>query len=152
MDYSGRARFDESLQKMRPLVLVVDDTPLARLTLRRTLEAHGYDVVEAGSTEEAIRVYGDQWPDVVTMDILMDGNNGIIAIQALLHMDREAMIVVCSATADRSFVAGAVTLGVAAYLNKPISAERLLAAVAAALEKRRATRNAGGARPNEPQE
>ena len=137
VEISGRPQTDDTLQKMRPLVLVVDDTPLARLTLRKTLEHHGYDVIEAGSTEEAIRVYRDQWPDVVTMDILMDRHNGIVAIQALLHIDNDAKIVVCSATADKSFVEGAITLGIEAYLNKPISEERLVAAVAAALEHRR---------------
>src|SRR5579863_1217028 len=119
---------------MRPLVLIVDDTPLARLTLRRTLEEKGYHVVEAGSTQDAIRVYRDEWPDVVTMDMLMDGPNGIVAIQALKHIDHNAKIIVCSATSDKSFVSGAATLGVEAYLNKPVDPDRLLAAIKKALE------------------
>src|SRR5665213_227296 len=85
---------------MRPLILIVDDTPLARTTLRRSLEQRGYHMVEAGSTEEAIRVYREAWPDVVTMDILMDAPNGIVAIQALKHVDHRARIIVCSATSD----------------------------------------------------
>jgi len=72
---------------MRPLILIVDDTRLARMTLRFMLEAQGYDVVEAASTAEAVRVYGEERPDVVTMDMLMDGHNGIIAIQALRHSE-----------------------------------------------------------------
>ena len=120
---------------MRPLVLIVDDTPLARTTLRRTLETRGYHVVEAGSTVDAIRVYSEEWPDVVTMDMLMDGPNGIVAIQALKRIDHKAKIVVCSATSDQSFVAGALKLGVEAYLNKPVDAERLIAAIAKALAK-----------------
>lgn len=119
---------------MRPLVLIVDDTPLARLTLRRALEEKGYHVVEAGSTQDAIRVYRDEWPDVVTMDMLMDGPNGIVAIQALKHIDHNAKIIVCSATSDKSFVAGAATLGVEAYLNKPVDPERLLGAIRKALD------------------
>jgi DNA-binding NtrC family response regulator len=118
---------------MRPLILIVDDTPLARTTLRRTLEARGYHIVEAGSTEEAIRVYREEWPDVVTMDMLMDGLNGIIAIQALQRIDHNAKIIVCSATSDQSFVTGAAKLGVEAYLNKPIDSERLIAAIEKAL-------------------
>jgi two-component system, chemotaxis family, chemotaxis protein CheY len=120
---------------MRPLIMIVDDTPMARTTLRQTLEGRGYHVVEAGSTQDAIRVYREEWPDVVTMDMLMDGLNGIVAIQALKRIDHNAKIVVCSATSDQSFVAGAVTLGVEAYLNKPIDPERLLTAIAKALAK-----------------
>jgi CheY-like chemotaxis protein len=118
---------------MRPLILVVDDTALARMVLRRALEERGYHVVEAGSTEEAIRVYREEWPDVVTMDMLMDGYNGIIAIQALKHLDHKAKIVVCSATSDPSFVSGALKLGVEAYLNKPVDPDRLVAILAKAL-------------------
>jgi two-component system chemotaxis response regulator CheY len=125
----------EQTQKMRPLVLVVDDTPLARATIRRILEPRGYDVLEAGSTAEAVRLYTEIWPEVVTMDILMDGLNGIVAIQALQRIDHHVKIIVCSATADKSFVTGAAKLGVEAYLNKPIDAERLLAAVATAFAK-----------------
>jgi two-component system chemotaxis response regulator CheY len=130
----------EHAQKIRPLILVVDDTPIARTVLRHALEEPGYDVIEAGSTQDAIRAYRDEWPDVVTMDILMDGHNGIVAIQALRRIDPKALIIVCSATSDKSFVTGAVTLGVEAYLNKPIDSERLLAVVAKALAKSREQR------------
>lgn len=120
---------------MRPLILIVDDTPLARTILRRSLEERGYTVVEAGSTEEAVRVYCDVWPDLVTMDILMDGLNGIIAIQLLKRIDHKAKIIVCSATSDPSFVAGAAKLGIDAYLNKPVDSGKLLSAIERALEK-----------------
>jgi CheY-like chemotaxis protein len=118
---------------MRPLILIVDDTPIARTTLRRLLEPRGYHVVEAGSTADAIRVYREEWPDAVTMDMLMDGHNGIVAIQALKRIDHKVKIIVCSATSDQSFVTGAAKLGVEEYLNKPVDAERLVAAIEKAL-------------------
>jgi CheY-like chemotaxis protein len=118
---------------MRPLILIVDDTPIARATLRRLLEPRGYHVVEAGSTADAIRVYREEWPDAVTMDMLMDGHNGIVAIQALKRIDHTVKIIVCSATSDQSFVAGTAKLGVEEYLNKPIDADRLIAAIEKAL-------------------
>jgi two-component system chemotaxis response regulator CheY len=118
---------------MPPLILIVDDTRLARATLRLMLEERGYRVVEAASTQEAIRAYRDQRPDAVTMDILMEGLNGIVAIQALRSIDKQAKIIVCSGTSDQSFVAGAAALGVEAYLNKPIDSKRLVAAIEKAL-------------------
>jgi len=117
-----------------PLILIVDDTPLARKTFRMILERAGYRIVEAGSTREAIQVYKDARPDAVTMDMLMEEHDGIVAIQALLRLDPEARIVVCSATADPSFVTAAARLGVVAYLNKPIPSERLIAAIEKALD------------------
>jgi two-component system, chemotaxis family, chemotaxis protein CheY len=123
---------------MRPMVLIVDDTPIARTTLRRALEPRGYHIVEAGSTADAIRVYREEWPDVVTMDMLMDGHNGIVAIQALKHIDHNAKIIVCSATSNQSFVSGAAKLGVEDYINKPVDTERLVAAIEKALGKSKA--------------
>lgn len=120
---------------MRPMVLIVDDTPLARATLRRALEPRGYHCVEAGSTADAIRVYREEWPDIVTMDMLMDGHNGIVAIQALKHIDHKVKIIVCSATSDQSFVTGAAKLGVEEYLNKPVDPERLIAVIERTLAK-----------------
>ncbi len=125
--------FVDQTQKSRPLILVVDDTPRARATIRHLLEARGCEVLEAGSTAEALRAYREMWPDLVTMDMLMDGPNGIIAIQALRSIDPHAKIIVCSATADKTFVGGAARLGVQAYLNKPVDPERLVRAVLQAL-------------------
>jgi two-component system chemotaxis response regulator CheY len=121
---------------MRPMILIVDDTPIARTTLRRALEPRGYHIVEAGSTADAIRVYREEWPDVVTMDMLMDGHNGIVAIQALKHIDHNVKIIVCSATSDQSFVSGAAKLGVEDYINKPVDTERLIAAIEKAIASR----------------
>ena len=103
---------------MRPMVLIVDDTPLARTTLRKALEPRGYHCLEAGSTADAIRVYREEWPDVVTMDMLMDGHNGIVAIQALKHIDHKVKIIVCSATSDQSFVTGAAQLSYGRWRKK----------------------------------
>jgi hypothetical protein len=57
-------------------------------------------------------------------------------VQALKRIDHQARIVVCSATSDQSFVAGAASLGVEDYLNKPCDAERLHSALQRAIARR----------------
>lgn len=112
---------------MNPLVLIVDDTPLARTILRQIVERGGYRIAEAGSTQEAIRSYRAERPDAVMMDMFMEGHDGVVAIQALRRIDPTVKIVVCSATSDPAYVAATMKLGVEAYLNKPVDAEKLLA-------------------------
>lgn len=104
---------------MSALILIVDETPLARTILRRTIERGGYRAAEAGCTREAIRVYLAARPDVVTMDILMEGRDGIVAIQALRHIDPSAKIIVCSATSDPAYVAAAAKLGSWGFSTSP---------------------------------
>jgi two-component system chemotaxis response regulator CheY len=120
---------------MPELVLIVDDTPLARTVLRKIVESGGYRTAEAGSTQEAILAYRIERPNIVTMDLLMEGHDGLVAIQALRHMDPTVKIVVCSATSDPNYVAAAVKLQVEAVLHKPVEAEKLLATIRGALAK-----------------
>ena len=57
-------------------VLVVDDSAFTRRMMRQHLEASGFDVVEAESGPEAIELYGQHQPDVVTLDLVMPDMEG----------------------------------------------------------------------------
>ncbi|TSA01875.1 MAG: response regulator, partial [Nitrospiraceae bacterium] len=58
-------------------ILVVDDEPQIRQTLRTILESAGYTVVTAESGEDAIRAFAQCRPDLVLMDLLIPGMGGI---------------------------------------------------------------------------
>jgi len=64
-------------------VLIVDDDPAIRMLYKEELEDEGYDVIVASSGEEALTLFDSEDPDVVTLDILMPGMDGI---QVLRHM------------------------------------------------------------------
>jgi len=64
-------------------VLIVDDDPAIRMLYKEELEEEGYDVVVASSGEEALKLFDSEDPDIVTLDILMPGMDGI---QVLRHM------------------------------------------------------------------
>ena len=79
-------------------VLIVDDIPYVRKTLKQILSSHGFKVVgEASSGEEAIRLYEETKPDFMTMDLVMPGMNGVEATRAILRNDPHAKIIVLSA-------------------------------------------------------
>lgn len=112
-----------------PLILIVDDSGIARATARRILENAGYRISEAESTRDAIRLFAAERPDVVIMDLMMDDLDGLVAIQAIRKLDPDAGIIVSSATADPHYVVSAAKLQIAAFLQKPTEPQRLVATV-----------------------
>jgi len=114
--------------------LIVDDEPLARVHLRRLLEAQGVEVV--GESENAARALEQAEglrPDLLLLDIQMPGLTGMQAASALLHLDPAPLIV---------FVTGYSEHAVAAfehdaldYLVKPVSPERMAKTLVRARER-----------------
>ena len=108
---------------MAKTVLIVDDVPFVRKTLVEILTAANYQVVgEAADGQEAIAMYMQLRPDVVTMDIVMPKMSGIEATQRICKMDKEAKIVIISAMAQVNLIMEAINVGAKDYLMKPFSA------------------------------
>ncbi|BAS25940.1 response regulator [Limnochorda pilosa] len=107
-------------------VLVVDDTAFMRMTLRRALERFGHEVVgEAADGEEAVQLYNELRPDLVTMDITMPKMDGITAIRQIRSVEPKARIIVCSAMGQKPMVVEALEAGAQDFLVKPFDADRI---------------------------
>ncbi|MGB4250073.1 MAG: response regulator [Limnochordia bacterium] len=112
---------------MAKTVLIVDDTAFMRMTLRNVIEKNGYQVVgEAADGEEAIALYRELQPDLVTMDITMPKMDGITAIKEIMRIDPQAKIIVCSAMGQKPMVIEALSAGAKDFLVKPFDAERVV--------------------------
>lgn len=114
-------------------VLVVDDSDYSRHVLCRVLEDHGVEVV--GSTpdwQEALSVYEKKKPDVVTFDLIMPNGGGVEGIKELLTRDPRARVVVISAVRTGPEMEAAKSLGIFAYVSKPVRWEELGEALAKA--------------------
>ena len=108
----------------------MDDTAFMRLTLRRTLERFGHEVVgEAADGEEAVQLYQELRPDLVTMDITMPKMDGITAIREIRKIDPRAKIIVCSAMGQKPMVIEALEAGAQDFLVKTFDAERVREAI-----------------------
>ena len=115
-------------------VLVVDDSSYARLYVKQLLEEHGFEVVgTAENTSQAVELYQKFKPDVVTMDVVMPGANGLEAIKVLKGIDPKAQIVVISVLQSESAAKQARELGVSAFVGKPVEWEKLQKALSSAL-------------------
>jgi len=115
-------------------VLLVDDHQLMREGLRKILEsASGIEVVgEAEDGRSALAAVAAFRPEVVVMDVAMNGMNGIDATQHLRKDHAAVKVVALSTHADKRYVRNMIRAGAAAYVLKESASEDLLRAVRAA--------------------
>ncbi len=126
------AQFNQIQQKegnkaMSKRVMVVDDSRVQEVQIRKLLEGTNYEVVSyCSSGEQALEVYGEVKPDVVTMDIIMPGMDGLETAQAILEEYPEARIIMVSSLAYDDTFDEAKAIGTKAFIDKPFNREKLL--------------------------
>jgi AmiR/NasT family two-component response regulator len=129
----GESSFRGSGAKRR--VLIVEDETLVGIGLKSNLERLGHEVVgQAANAAEAMALFRDTLPDLVLMDIRLDGSDGITLASQLLK-ERRCPMIILSAYSDRELVDRASAAGVYGYLIKPVSAEALAAQIAVAVRR-----------------
>jgi NarL family two-component system response regulator LiaR len=121
------ARFSES----RVRVLIADDHAIVRKGIRALLsEAGGFEVVgEAGSGQEAVLLAQESSPDVILMDLLMPGMDGIEATRQITSRQPKTRILVLTSFAADNKVFPAIKAGALGYLLKDSSPEELVRAI-----------------------
>jgi DNA-binding NtrC family response regulator len=118
----------------QPLLLVVDDEPGVRQSLQMVFNKV-YRVLEAASADEAIQKLTDEKPDVVLLDIMMPGADGLAVLKQLrsIHPDCQVIMLTGLNTARTAFAARGT--GAFDYVTKPFDVEELRLRVEHALEK-----------------
>ncbi|MBQ6733717.1 MAG: response regulator [Lachnospiraceae bacterium] len=107
-------------------ILIVDDSRISRRVLRNSLELMGHTVVaEAGNGDEALTLYEEHHPDLVTMDITMPGMDGIECLFRMREMDPEAKVIMITAAGTNDKMVKAVKYGCLDYIVKPFDEELL---------------------------
>lgn len=102
--------------------------------MRKLLEGTDYEVAHyCRSGEDALAVYDEVKPDVVTMDIIMPGMDGLETARAILEEYPAARIVMVSSLAYDDTFDEAKVIGAKGFIDKPFDKEKLLAALDAAL-------------------
>jgi two-component system, chemotaxis family, chemotaxis protein CheY len=114
-------------------ILIVDDSNLARRTLRQILQEAGHTVEEARTGHEAIEKYFLRRPDLVLLDLVMTDMNGLQVLQKLREMDPHAEVVVATADIQKATEAEARAIGAMGYVTKPFDREKVLDVVSKVL-------------------
>ena len=119
-------------------VLVVDDEAGIRAVLRGYLESEGFAVVEADSGAAALQVVRQSEPDLVLLDVMMPGTDGLETLRQL-RVFSDVFVILVTARAEE--VDKLVGLGVGAddYITKPFSPREVVARVRTILRRQRAT-------------
>jgi AmiR/NasT family two-component response regulator len=132
---SPATQVDHSQRVPRRRVMIVEDDTLVGIGLKAQLDRLGHDVVgQASTAPEAMTMFRDRQPDIVLMDIRLDGTDGIDLAGQLLAIRRVPMIIV-SAFSDKGKIDRASDVGVFGYLIKPVSGESLAAQIEVAARR-----------------
>ena len=112
---------------MSKKLLIVDDHEIIRLGLHSMLEMTDLEIVgQAASAAEALAAIETATPDVVLMDIRMEGGDGLNALGRMKLDHPDLPIVLFSAYDNPTYIARAVALGASGYVLKSASRERLV--------------------------
>jgi len=119
---------------MTKRILVVDDSSLARRTLRQMLETSGYQVEDAADAVQALERYYLHPHDLVILDNVMDKMFGLEAIAKFKELNPQVRIIMATADIQSSTREQAMAAGAYALVNKPINRDQLLQLVNTALK------------------
>lgn len=116
----------------KPTVLIVDDDPPILRFVSANLRARDFDVVTAEDGESALQAVGESEPDLVILDIMMPGTDGLEVCQRIRERS-EVPIIMLSAKNDLTDKIELLNLGADDYLTKPFAIDELMARIGAVL-------------------
>jgi two-component system response regulator AtoC len=117
-------------------VLVIDDDPGVRDYLEALVSRRGYEVFAYPSGEEALRRLDADRPDLVTLDVVLPGMDGLETLRRIKERLAEVPVVMLSGHGQARTIVEAMRLGATDFLRKPFEVEELELAFQKALEKR----------------
>lgn len=117
-------------------VLVIDDDPGVRDYMEALVSRQGYRVFAAADAEQALAGLDDTRPDVITLDVVLPGIDGLETLRRLKQRLPEVPVVMLSGHGQARNIVEAMRLGASDFLRKPFEVEELELAFQKALEKR----------------
>lgn len=115
-------------------ILIVDDAAFMRMMIKDILSKNGFEIVgEAADGAQAVQLYQETQPDLVTMDITMPEMDGITALKEIKKVNPQAKVIMCSAMGQQAMVIDAIQAGAKDFIVKPFQADRVLEAINKAL-------------------
>ncbi|MGZ3238408.1 MAG: response regulator, partial [Burkholderiaceae bacterium] len=124
----------EAIQEKRRCILTVDDDPITLMMLANGMQTAGYNILQAGSAEDAIQMLSGHTPDLALLDISLPGMSGI-ELAKHLHKQTNIPIMFLSSHREVDIVREAVQNGAVGYLVKPIDISNIIPSIEAGLAR-----------------
>jgi DNA-binding response OmpR family regulator len=121
-----------------PTVLVVDDEPIVRDVVVKYLRREGYRTLEAGDGEAALALVDHERPDLVVLDLMLPGLDGL-AVCRRIRARSELPVIMLTARAEEADRIVGLEIGADDYVTKPFSPRELAARVKTVLRRARST-------------
>ncbi|MBF0183375.1 MAG: response regulator [Magnetococcales bacterium] len=118
-------------------ILIVDDEAELRDNLTSVLEYEGFVVHTAASGAEGIRQFSAQRFDIVLLDLIMPGQDGIDTMLEMRRFSNQTRFIIMTAFATVNTAVQAIRKGASDYLSKPFRVEELVAVIKRSLEEAR---------------
>lgn len=112
--------------EVKPLALIIDDEPSICQSLAGVLTDEGWDAITAGSGREGLQKFTRSSPDVVFLDVWMQGWDGIETLQKLRDLRTDIPVVIMSGHGTIETAVRATKLGAFDFIEKPLSLEKIL--------------------------
>lgn len=116
------------------IIHVIDDEPIIHEVLNQLLTSEGYEVELSSSGEEALEKHSSQAYDLILLDLLMPGLDGIEVLKAIKRMDPQAIVIIITAYASVESAIAAMKMGAFDYIQKPFKHDELLLTIKRALD------------------
>jgi DNA-binding response OmpR family regulator len=121
----------------RERVLLIEDDPAIVAGLELNLALEGYEVLTAVDGESGYQLAVDKAPDLVLLDIMLPGVNGLEVLRRLREVDADVPVLILTARGDEADKVLGLTLGADDYISKPFSLGELRARINASLRRQR---------------
>lgn len=107
-------------------VLIVDDSRIIRKAIESYISVYNLDIVgTAGNGEEALEIFKEKSPNIVTLDITMPKMDGLTCLKEMIKINSKARVMIISALNDEGILLEALKIGAHSFLNKPFTQEQL---------------------------
>lgn len=119
------------------IIHIIDDEPVIHDVLAQLLTSEGYEVEISASGEEALEKFPSQSFDVILLDLLMPGMDGIEVLRRIKKIDPLASVIIITAYGSVESAISAMKIGALDYVQKPFKHDDLLLVVEKAVERKR---------------
>ena len=121
-------------QRKTPTLLIVDDEVVIRELCSKALK--DYEVFQAGTCEDALRMYEKESIDLILTDVMMPGGTGLDLLRQVKGIDPTAVVIIMTGFVEKDIILGALKEGADDFINKPLNMLQLKTAVEKALAKK----------------